>query len=248
MRGFNAGPTAATARRVLRQLRHDPRTVALLIVVPSVLLALLAAVLHDRRRTFDVVAPPLLGIFPLISMFLVTSITMLRERESGTLERLLTMPVAKLDLLAGYGLAFGAVAVVQSAVVGLVGFGGLGLDAPHGVAPVVLLAIANALVGTSMGLFLSAFARSEFQAVQFLPAFVFPQILLCGLVVPRQTMAWPLRQLARVLPLTFSYDALVATAHRRALGRGEAFDAAALVVLVLAGLALGAVTLRRRTP
>ncbi len=244
---FNPTLAAATAQRVLRQLRHDPRTVALLIVVPGVLLALLAAVLHERRATFDLVGPPLVGIFPLISMFLVTSVTMLRERTSGTLERLLTMPVAKLDLLAGYGLAFAAVAVVQAAVVGAVGFGLLDLTAPHGVAPVMALAVANALVGTSLGLFLSAFARSEFQAVQFLPAFVFPQLLLCGLVVPRHQMAWALQLASRILPLTYSYDALVKTARPAPLDAGEVADVAVLMALVLASLALGAVTLRRRT-
>lgn len=244
---FDAGLTLATTRRVLQQLRHDPRTVGLLIAVPSVLLALLAGVLHGRRATFDLVAPPLVGIFPLISMFLVTSVAMLRERTTGTLERLLTIPVAKLDLLAGYGLAFALVAIVQVAVVGGVGFGLLDLAAPHGVAPVVALAVANALVGTSLGLLLSAFARTEFQAVQFLPAFVFPQLLLCGLVVPRDQMDWSLRAASRALPLTYSYDALAKTARPASLGTGEAADVAILVCIIVASLALGAATLRRRT-
>jgi ABC-2 type transport system permease protein len=244
---LNPGASLATARRVLQQLRHDPRTVGLLLAVPSVLLVLLHAVLAHRRVTFQLVGPPLVGIFPLISMFLVTSIAMLRERTMGTLERLLTMPVYKLDLLVGYGLAFALVAVVQAAVLGGVGFGFLGLVAPHGVALVVGLAIANALVGTSMGLFLSAFARTEFQAVQFLPAFVFPQLLLCGLVVPRGQMAGWLQVVSRVLPLTYSYDALVNAARPAALERGELADVVVLVTLIVAGLTLGAVTLRRRS-
>jgi len=244
---FHPDLSLATTRRVLHQLRHDPRTVALLVVVPSVLLALLAGVLHHRRATFDLVGPPLVGIFPLISMFLVTSVAMLRERTTGTLERLLTMPVAKLDLLAGYGVAFALVAVVQVGVVGVVGYGLLDLTAPHGVAPVVALAVANALVGTSLGLLLSAFARTEFQAVQFLPAFVFPQLLLCGLIVPRNQMAWSLQTASRALPLTYSYDALVKTARPAPLGTGEATDVAVLVGIIIASLALGAATLRRRT-
>jgi ABC transporter DrrB family efflux protein len=245
---FHPTLTAATASRVVRQLRHDPRTVALLIVVPCVLLVLLSAVLHDRRATFDLVGAPLVGIFPLISMFLVTSVTMLRERTSGTLERLLTMPIAKLDLLAGYGAAFGLVAVVQGCVVGAVGFGLLDLPAPHGAALVVALAVANALVGTSLGLFLSAFARTEFQAMQFLPAFVFPQLLLCGLIVPRDQMAGWLQVLARLLPLTYAYDALTASARPAPLSGHEVTDVLVLLALVVAGVALGAATLRRRTP
>lgn len=248
MAWLGPGVVAATSARVLRQLRHDPRTIALLLAVPAVLLVLLNAVLADRRAAFDVVGPPLVGIFPLISMFLVTSIAMLRERTTGTLERLLTMPVAKLDLLAGYGVAFALVAIVQAAVVGAVGFGLLDLPAPHGVVIVLALAIANGLVGMSMGLFLSAFARTEFQAVQFLPAFVFPQLFLCGLVVARNDMATPLQLLARVLPLTYAYDALAHASQSPPLGRGELADVAVLAALVVGGLALGAATLRRRTP
>ena len=247
MRLLNPGSSLATTRRVLQQLRHDPRTVALLLAVPSVLLVLLHAVLAHHPVTFQLVGPPLVGLFTLISMFLVTSIAMLRERTTGTLERLLTMPVSKLDLLVGYGLAFALVAVVQVAVVGGVGFGLFGLVAHHGLALVISLAVANALVGTSMGLFLSAFARTEFQAVQFLPAFVFPQILLCGLVVPRDQMARWLQMLSRVLPLTYAYDALLKAARPAPLDRGETADVVVLVALILASLTLGAVTLRRRS-
>ena len=138
---------------------------------------------------FQSVGVPMLGLFPLISMFLVTSITMLRERTTGTLERLLTTPLTKLELLLGYGIAFAAVAVVQAVVVSIVGFGLLGLEAVHSDVLIVLLAVANAILGMAFGLFVSAFAQTEFQAVQFMPAFVLPQILLCGLFVAREQMA-----------------------------------------------------------
>src|SRR5436190_670632 len=104
--------TTATAQRVLLQLRHDPRTVAMMLVVPCLLIILLRYVYDADPQVFQSIGAPLLGIFPFIVMFLVTSIATLRERTSGTLERLLTMPMAKLDLLAGYGIAFGAVAIV----------------------------------------------------------------------------------------------------------------------------------------
>ena len=99
----------ATAHRVLRQLRHDPRTIALLLVAPCVLIAIIKFV-FDGGPTFDRSAVRCSGFFLLLSMFLVTSIAMLRERTTGTLERLLTTPMAKLDLLLGYGLAFAATA------------------------------------------------------------------------------------------------------------------------------------------
>jgi ABC-2 type transport system permease protein len=108
--------TLATAGRVLRQLRRDPRTVALLLVVPCLLEILLKYVLDGQPGTFDRIGGPLLGLFPFITMFLVTSITMLRERTTGTLERLMAMPIAKMDLLLGYGLAFGVMAALQAAL------------------------------------------------------------------------------------------------------------------------------------
>jgi ABC-2 type transport system permease protein len=245
---MNGRARRATASRVLTQLRHDPRTIALLVVVPSGLLALLRYVLDGRPLTFNMVAPPLVGIFPLISMFLVTSITMLRERRSGTLERLMTMPLARFDVLAGYGEAFALVAIVQALVVGAIAFGPLGVKAPHGVMLVLALAVLNALLGTTLGLFLSAFATTEFQAVQFLPAFVFPQLLLCGLLVPRDQMAWPLRAAARVLPMTYAYDALARAAAHAPLTRALTLDVVILAALMAASLALGAATLQRRTP
>src|SRR6266540_1825973 len=161
--------TLATAGRVLRQLRRDRRTIALVLVVPPVLLALFKYVFDGQPQTFD-------RIFPFVTMFLVTSIAMLRERTTGTLERLMSMPLAKLDLPLGYGLAFALVAAVQAGVTAAVGFGALGLDTAGPVWLVLVLAVGNALLGMSLGLFLSAFARTEFQAVQFMPAFVLPQI------------------------------------------------------------------------
>ncbi len=239
--------TAATAQRVLWQIRHDPRTVALLLVVPCFLLVLLRYVFDGRPGTFQRIGAPLCGLFPFIVMFLVTSITMLRERTTGTLERLMTLPLAKLDLLAGYAIAFGVLAAVQAAAVCLVGFALLGLDAPHGAVLVGLLAIANALLGMALGLLVSAFARTEFQAVQFMPALIFPQLLLCGLFVPRSAMAPLLEALSWALPLTYAYDALARAIDPAPLGSALLLDVLAVAGAGVAALALGALTLRRRT-
>jgi ABC-2 type transport system permease protein len=240
--------TTATALRVLAQLRRDPRTVALLLLVPAVLVTLLKYVFVDRAGVFDRIGGPLLGLFPFIVMFLVTSITMLRERTTGTLERLMTLPLAKLDLLAGYAIAFAAVAAVQASVVSLVAFGLLDLDVSGSVAAVFALAIGNAILGMALGLFLSAFARTEFQAVQFMPAFVFPQLLLCGLFVPREDMARALELASYAFPLTYAYNALERVALGAVGGPPLAVDIGVTVGATLLALALGAVTLRRRTP
>jgi ABC-2 type transport system permease protein len=243
----SARVTAATARRVLWQIRHDPRTIAMLLVVPCLLLVLLRYVFDGRPQVFEQIGAPLCGLFPFIVMFLVTSITMLRERTTGTLERLMTLPLAKLDLLAGYAIAFGLLAALQAAIVCVVGFAVLGLNAPHGAVLVALLAIANALLGMALGLLVSAFARTEFQAVQFMPALIFPQLLLCGLFVPRSAMAPLLEAVSWALPLTYAYDALARAIDPAPLGPALVLDVLAIIVAGVGALGLGALTLRRRT-
>jgi ABC-2 type transport system permease protein len=238
--------TGAVALRVLRQLRRDPRTIALILVVPCVLELLLQQLFGRQSHVFQQVGTPLLGLFPFITMFLVTSITMLRERTSGTLERLMTMPLHKIDILAGYGLAFALVAVVQATLVSVVAFSALGLEVAGPKWLVVVLAVGNAVLGSTLGLFVSAFAQTEFQAVQFMPAVVFPQILLCGLFVPRDEMTDWLRAISWVLPLTYAYDALARTAADQ-LDARLALDVAVVCGCIVLALALGAATLRRRT-
>jgi ABC-2 type transport system permease protein len=238
--------TGATALRVFSQLRRDPRTIALLLLVPVVLMTLLKGMFVDNPSLFDRIGAPLLGLFPFIAMFLITSITMLRERTSGTLERLMAMPLAKLDLLLGYGIAFAAFAAAQATLVSLVAFGLLDLHSSGPRWLVVILAVINAVLGMALGLFCSAFARTEFQAVQFMPAVVLPQILLCGLIVPRDQMSRALEIVSYVLPLTYAYDAL----HRVSedvLDVRLALDIAIVLAVTLAALALGAATLRRQT-
>jgi ABC-2 type transport system permease protein len=242
----SARVTLATAGRVLRQLRRDRRTLALVFLVPPFLLTLLKYVFYGQDETFDRVGPALVGIFPFVTMFLVSSIAMLRERTAGTLERLMSLPLAKLDLLVGYGLAFALVAALQGTLAAAVGFGLLGLDSAGPIWLVVVLAVANAVLGMALGLFLSAFARTEFQAVQFMPAFVLPQFLLAGLLVPRDQMARVLELVSAVMPMTYAYDAL-ARATADELGRRLALDALVIAGFTVLALVLGATTLRRRT-
>jgi len=244
---MSARVTLATARRVLTQLRRDHRTMGLLLVVPLVLLTLLRYVFDDKPLVFDHIGGPLLALFPFTTMFLVTSVAMLRERTSGTLERLLTTPLGRGDLLFGYALAFGAVAVVQTSLASAVALGLLGLDLAASPALVVLLAVLDALLGMALGLLLSAFARSEFQAVQFLPAFVLPQLLLCGLFAPREAMAAPLRWLSDAFPLTYAVDGMQRLAASSEVTGDVVRDLVVVAGASLLALALGAVTLRRQT-
>jgi ABC-2 type transport system permease protein len=238
--------TLATARRVLQQLGHDRRSIALLLVVPSGLLVLLKYVYSSEPFLFDRLGPQLLGLFPFIVMFLITSITMVRERTSGTLERLLTTPLRRAELVFGYGLAFGLAALIQACVTAAITLGPLGLNVHHA-AFIGLFAILDALLGTGLGLLMSAFATTEFQAVQFMPAVVLPQLLLCGLLNPRSNMADPLRWLSDVLPLSYATDAITLLSGQPAL-TGEVYrDGAVLLGCLVAAVLLAAGTLRRRT-
>ena len=240
--------TLATGARVLTQLRRDPRTIALLMGVPSFLLILLRGAYDHDPAAFQRVGGPLVGLFPFTTMFVVTSITMLRERTTGTLERLMTLPLAKIDLLFGYGVAFALVATIQAVITSAVAFGVLGLEVAGPTVLVVALAVGNALLGMALGLFVSAFARTEFQAVQFMPALVFPQFLLCGLFVAREEMIGVLRVVSATMPLTYAFDALDRVTSEGSLGARGALDVAVIVAATLLALALGAATLRRRTP
>ncbi|MDG9693898.1 ABC transporter permease [Streptomyces mutabilis] len=239
--------TTVTATRVLRQLAHDPRTIALLLVIPCLMLFLLRYVFDGSPRTFDNIGASLLGIFPLITMFLVTSIATLRERTSGTLERLLAMPLGKGDLIAGYALAFGTLAIVQSALATGLALWLLGLDVTGSPWLLLLVALLDALLGTALGLFVSAFAASEFQAVQFMPAVIFPQLLLCGLFTPRDDMHPALEAISDVLPMSYAVDGMNEVLRHTDMTAAFVRDTLIVAGCALLVLTLGAATLKRRT-
>ncbi|WP_454137644.1 ABC transporter permease [Microbacterium paulum] len=244
---MNAGRTLATAGRVLRQLGHDPRSIALMLVAPSLLVGLFAWLFSEQAGVFDRVGGPILALFPFVVMFLVTSITTLRERRSGTLERLMTTPLGKGDFIGGYALAFGLMAVLQAVIT--VAFAVLvcGLDVAGPVWQLGLVAVLDALLGTALGLLASAFARTEFQAVQFMPLLVFPQIILGGLFMPRDQMPGALQAVSDWLPLSYAIDAVTAVT---AGDDGWTLWGPLLIVAAFAvgALVLASLTLRRRTP
>jgi ABC-2 type transport system permease protein len=239
--------TLVVAGRVLRQLRVDHRTIGLMLVVPCVLLGLLAWI-YDGTPVFDRIGPALLGVFPFVVMFIVTSVATLRERTSGTLERLLTTPMGKGDLMFGYALAFGAMAVLQAVVASAFAIYVCGLDIAGPAWVLVVVAVSDAVLGTALGLLASGFARTEFQAVQFMPAFVLPQFLLCGLLVVRAQLPTVLQPLSDVLPLSYAVDAMNAVASQPEPLAEALPDVAVIAAWIAASLLLGSLTLRRRTP
>jgi len=246
---MNPRIAGATAARILRQLRADHRTVALMLLVPCVLLGLLAWVYVDSPApVFDRIGAQLLGIFPFVIMFVVTSIATLRERTSGTLERLLTTPLAKGDFMLGYAMAFGVMAVLQAAVATGFSIWVCGLDIAGPPWMLVIVAVLVALLGTALGLLASGFARTEFQAVQFMPAFVLPQFLLCGLLMPRDQMPPVLEFISDLLPLSYAVDAMKELTTNPDPWGDMASSLLVVVLWIVGALVLGSLTLRRRTP
>ncbi|GAB3072353.1 ABC transporter permease [Pedococcus soli] len=243
---MNVHRTVVTAGRVLAQLRADHRTIALMLVVPCVLIGLLAWIFQDTP-VFDALGAPLLGVFPFVVMFIVTSVATLRERTSGTLERLLATPMGKGDFMLGYALAFGVMAVLQALVATGFAVWVCGLDVAGPVWQLVVVAVLDALLGSALGLLASGFARTEFQAVQFMPAFVLPQFLLCGLLVARDRLPIVLHVVSDVLPLSYAVDAMKVVTTSASPGQDVTADATVIVGWVVASLVLGSLTLRRRT-
>jgi ABC-2 type transport system permease protein len=239
--------TLATARRVLMQLRHDPRTIVLMLLVPCALETLLWLIYEHHRSGFAHAGAPLLAFFPLTTVFLVTSIALLRERVSGTLERLLTTPLQRLELLGGYAISFGLLGAGQAGLVSALTLGPLGLRVRGPVLLLVVLAICVALLGTGLGLLASAFARSEFQVVQFFPLIIIPQLLLCGLLEPRQRMAGGLHTISDALPLSYAVDGMQRLSNHAGASGAVLGDIAIVLSFAVGALLLGAATLRRRT-
>lgn len=243
--------TLAVAKRVLTQLRRDPRTLVLIFAVPSLLMSLLYWILIDTEL-FDRIAHAIFALFPLLVMFLVASITTLRERRSGTLERTLTMPVTRGAFIAGYALAFGLLSLVQTLITVAVCVSWLGVEVEGSVAAFFGIALVDALVGTAAGLAASAFARTEFQVMQFLPAAVVPQFLLCGLIVPRADMPRVLELISHAMPVSYAVDAMQALGgapEPEAFPQGNiGVDAAILLAICVVLLGIASLSLRRRTP
>ena len=245
---MTARRTLATASRVLTQLRHDHRSMAIMLVLPCVIFGLVAWMFNSRPGSFvDTVGPMLIALFPALIMFLVTSVATLRERTSGTLERLMSMPITKADFLLGYALAFAVAAAIQAVVLLAFAIWACGMQVAGSVWMLGVVAVLDAVLGSTMGLAASALARTEFQAVQMMPVFLVPQFLVCGFLMPRAEMPQLLEWFSRATPLAYAVEAM----QRIQIGAptGDvAKDIGVICAFIVGSLAAGIATLRRRTP
>jgi ABC-2 type transport system permease protein len=247
-------PYSATTLRILRQLAADHRSIAMILAVPVLVITLMYFMFENAPHRpgaptpFDNACLILLGLFPLFVMFIITAITMQRERASGTLERILTTPLRRLDLLLAYGTAFSIAAAVQATLACAVAFWLLGFDTAGSPFWVFLIAIVNAMLGVGLGLLCSAFARTEFQAVQFIPLVMVPQLLLAGIIVPRALMATWLEWISNAMPASYALEALQQVGAHTELTGVAVRDILVVLGFAIAALCLAAATLRRRTP
>jgi ABC-2 type transport system permease protein len=247
-------PFAATTFRILRQLSADHRSIAMILFVPVLVITLMYFMFENAPHRPGMPTPfnnaclILLGLFPLFLMFIITCITMQRERASGTLERILTTPLRRLDLLIAYGTAFSIAAALQATLACGVSFWLLGFDTAGSPLWVFAIAIVNAVLGVGLGLLCSAFARTEFQAVQFIPLVMVPQLLLAGIIAPRALMPTWLEWISNVLPASYALEALQQVSAHTALTGVAVRDIAIVLAFAFAALCLAAATLRRQTP
>jgi ABC-2 type transport system permease protein len=233
--------TIPVARRVLLTLRGDRRTLGLVVVVPAFIIYLISEV-FARPET---VAHIMLAVFVFFLTYILTAIGFLRERTAGTLERVLAAPVSRSGLVTGYVLGYGLLATVQSIVLLLSGIHFLNLTFEHGVGLFFLLELLGALTALGIGVLVSLFAENEFQAIQFIPLIITPQVILGGTFMPVEELPLYLEYPARVMPITY----LVQGMEYVVLGRGEAVELwialAALGAFTLASLAIASVVVRR---
>jgi ABC-2 type transport system permease protein len=199
---------------------------------------------------FNAFAPALVGFVVFFLVFILTGISFLRERIGGTLERLLATPVRRVEIVVGYSVGFGIFATLQVALVLAFVLGSVHLDAigplpainiglgvPIAGSPILafVITLLLALCAVNLGIFLSTFARTEFQILQFIPLVIVPQSLLAGLLWPVESLPGVLQPIARVLPMTYGIDGLREVLVK---GSGLADAAVQLDIAVLAGIAL----------
>jgi ABC-2 type transport system permease protein len=229
------------AGRVIMQLLRDRRTMVLLILVPLVV-ASIVGVSMPERQMLDYIAPAVLAVLILFFGFILTGISFLRERSQGTLERLMASPVSKGDVVGGYLLGFLLFAVLQTMILFFYLIYVLDVSFYGALWQIIVFEIIIGILAVCLGIFISVFARNEFQMVQFIPLIILPQIFLCGLLWPVSQMPDYLQWIAKFLPLTYGVDGI-----RALMLQGQGLLDIGKEIGVLAGYAAGLMVLASLT-
>ena len=236
--------TLTVARRVMLQVVRDRRTIALLVVVPLVI-ASIVGVSVPEKRILDYTAPAMLAFLILFFGFILTGISVLRERTQGTMERLMASPVSRLDIVAGYLLGFLLFALLQTLIIFFYMVYVLKINYYGELWQILVFQVIIGIGAVCLGTFFSVFAKNEFQMMQFIPLIIIPQIFLCGVLWPVSQMPEYLQWVAKFLPLTYGVDGI-----RALMLQGQDLLDIGKEIGVLAGYAAGllilaAITLRR---
>jgi len=234
------------AGRVIRQLIRDRRTIVLIVVVPLVVMTLIG-LSFPEGNVLNYIAPALLATLALFFSFLLTGISFLRERSQGTMERLMASPVSRLDIVVGYLFGFFIFALTQTLIILLFTIYVLGVHYYGDLWQIFVFQVVVITVAVNLGIFISTFARNEFQMVQFIPLIILPQVFLCGVIWPMEQMPDYLQWLSAILPLTYAVDGLrnIMLTGKSLLDVG--FELSVLISFALIISILAAITLRRGT-
>lgn len=230
--------TFGIAERVIRQMLRDRRSLVLIFIAPIIVMSLVGFTFVDQREVLNRIAPALIAAFALFFTFILTGVSFLRERAQGTLERLMTTPVTRGDILVGYLIGFFLFAMIQSVLILVFTITALQVDYEGGLWQAFVLLLLLTVVSVNLGIFISTFARNEFQVVQFIPIVFSPQVFLSGVILPLEQLPTFLEWLARILPLTYAVEAL-----QEVMLRGEGLTDVAQEVGVLLGFAVALLVL-----
>jgi len=200
--------TVAISKRIVKQIFLDHRSLAMIFVAPLVVMSLVGASFNKNPQLLNFVAPALICTFVLFFTFILTGISFLRERALGTLDRLLTTPVSRADIMLGYSISFFFFAFIQSNIILFFTIFILDISYQGGIWNMFIVVILMAIVAVNLGVFISTFAKNEFQIIQFIPVLISPQIFLSGIFISVEQLPWYFKPLSAIAPLTYANRAL----------------------------------------
>jgi ABC-2 type transport system permease protein len=238
--------TFTIAGRVMLQVIRDRRTIALLVIVPLVIASLVGVSTPDKSM-LDYTAPAMLATLILFFGFIITGISVLRERSQGTMERLMASPISRMDVVVGYLLGFLLFALLQTLIIFFYMVYVLDINFHGELWQILIFQVLIGIGAVCLGTFFSIFARNEFQIMQFIPLIVLPQIFLCGVLWPISQMPDYLQWIAKFLPLNYGVEGI-----RAMMLEGQSLldigkDIGVLAAYAVGLLFLAAITLRRGT-